>query len=238
MSATSASDTGSVVDATGLATSALGDSGLAGTGLDTRSLVEVETAAGDGARWSDMPLLLNGRGTRHAYRRVIIRDVGFKVYDAELYVPEPTSDSTRIIYEYPRIELRFHFLRNVSPDDLRRSADASFSNLLPTAHASHRHAENREAFIAMLAATGARKGDTVVLRFSDAAVEVVVNDEQRGTIESRDFQQLARRIWLDESMPDRGLRELRLGLLDHEALDRKALARQLPATSNVSAVGQ
>lgn len=227
------SETAPVVEATDLATSALGSAGLEGTGLDSTDLVDVDQVDVDAARWAKMPLVLNGRGTRNSYRRIVIRDVAFKVYDAELYVPEPTADSGLIIYDYPTIEIRFTFHRNVSPSELRNSALGSFRNLLPNMQQYRAHAENRERFISYMASSGVKKGDQVVVRFSDDTVQISVNGEQRGVIKSHDFQQLARRIWLDKSLPDRGLTELRLGLLDH-----RAIAGQLPTRSTISAAGQ
>ena len=226
-----AGETATVAESTELATSALGGAGLEDTPLEAAELVAADQDDAK-SRWDDVPLVLNGRGTRHSYRRIVFRDVAFKVYVAELYVPEPTDDPRRIIYEYPNVEIHFAFHRNVSPSDLRKSAAASFRKLLPSAQQARTHAENRDRFIAMMASTNLRVGDRVVVRFSDDSVEVLLNGSRRGVIESRDFQQLARHIWLGNSMPDRGLTELRRGLLNH-----RAVARQAPTTT-VSAVGQ
>ncbi|MEZ6071282.1 MAG: chalcone isomerase family protein [Pirellulales bacterium] len=187
------------------------------TGTTYAAETELDETADAQVQIDSVRFGLHGQGTRRVYRRILLRDVGFEVYDAALYLPTDIAGRTHtadaIIYELPNIELRLRFHRDVSLADLRSSARKSLHVLFESPPAYKKHERRLEQFIAQLDPRGFADGDSVALRFRDDGLTIFLNDRRQGAVDGADVQQLVRRMWLDDGLQDRGLCELRDQLL-------------------------
>ncbi len=161
--------------------------------------VEEQVVAGDGT-----VLHLNGVGIR--------KKLFFKIYIAQLYLQNTANEGAKVIESEGVKRVVMHFLYdNVGKEKLVAAWNDGFSANNSAAKLASLQSRI-DAFNAMFEMDAVR-GDVVVFEYqSGKGTSVTVNQEPRGVIEGKDFNDALLSIWLGDVPVTSDLRKEMLGL--------------------------
>jgi hypothetical protein len=142
-------------------------------------------------------LELNGTGLRTATFFQV------RVYAAGLYLTQKSPDSATILKSSEPKVLRMVFLRDVDGKDIAKAWDDSFPKNCK------KDCETFQPLIAKLKAStpSVKKGDSMVYRFTQDEVELLLNDKPIVSLKSPGFPNTLLSTWIGEHPPTEALRD-------------------------------
>ncbi|HID83171.1 MAG TPA: hypothetical protein EYH06_00195 [Chromatiales bacterium] len=145
-------------------------------------------------------LVLNGMGTRKATMFKV------KVYVMGLYLTEKRDGAKAIMQSESPKRIVMRFVRDVGAKKIRDGWQTGFEKNSPDAAVLQGKIDQFNA-----AMDDMKKGDEIQLDFAAGQVDVVINGENKATIEGVDFQRALLSIWLGPHPPNKALKAGILG---------------------------
>ena len=146
-------------------------------------------------------LQLNGAGVRTKFF--------FDIYVGALYLPRPTTQARQAIEGPDPKRVSMHFLYSeVDRKKLVNGWKEGFEKNQDRA-ALEKLRERLRRFNSLFG--DAHEGDLLLFNFlTDGSTEIILNGENKGRIEGKDFQQALLAVWLGREPADKGLRKAML----------------------------
>ena len=148
-------------------------------------------------------LVLNGAGIR--------TKMVFKVYVAALYLTQKQTDANAVISDTGSKRVSMHFLRELSAEALLKGMNEGFSDNNNAAEMSAIEPQMKQFRDMMSSAKEVKKGDLIVLDFTAAGTQVIINGKSLGQVEGAAFNQALLRVWLGGNPVDVSLKKAMLG---------------------------
>ena len=148
-------------------------------------------------------LVLNGAGTR--------TKMVFKVYVAALYLTQKQSNANAVISDTGNKRVSMHFLRELDAKTLLKGMSEGFTDNNNKAEMSAIELQIKQFRDMMTSSKEVKKGDMIVLDFTSAGTQVLINSKSLGTIEGAAFNQALLRVWMGENPIDVSLKKAMLG---------------------------
>ena len=148
-------------------------------------------------------LVLNGAGIR--------QKMVFKVYVAALYLTQKQSDANAVINNTGNKRVSMHFLRELEAEALLKGMNEGFSDNNNAAEMTAIEPQMKLFRDMMTSAKEVKKGDLIVLDFTTAGTQVIINGKSLGVVEGEAFNQALLRVWLGAKPVDAALKKAMLG---------------------------
>ena len=148
-------------------------------------------------------LMLNGAGIR--------TKMVFKVYVAALYLTQKQTDANAVISDTGNKRVSMHFLRELSAEALLKGMNEGFTDNNNAAEMAAIEPQMKQFRDMMTTAKVVKKGDLIVLDFTTAGTQVVINGKSLGVVEGGAFNQALLRVWLGAKPVDASLKKAMLG---------------------------
>ena len=148
-------------------------------------------------------LVLNGAGIR--------TKMVFKVYVAALYLTQKQTDANAVISDTGNKRVSMHFLRELSAEALLKGMNEGFTDNNNAAEMAAIEPQMKQFRDMMTTAKVVKKGDLIVLDFTTAGTQVVINGKSLGVVEGGAFNQALLRVWLGAKPVDASLKKAMLG---------------------------
>ena len=171
---------------------------LSANALEVKGVKVDETAQVGGTS-----LVLNGAGIR--------TKMVFKVYVAALYLTQKQTDANAVISDTGSKRVSMHFLRELSAEALLKGMNEGFSDNNNAAEMSAIEPQMKQFRDMMSSAKEVKKGDLIVLDFTAAGTQVIINGKSLGQVEGAAFNQALLRVWLGAKPVDAALKKAMLG---------------------------
>jgi hypothetical protein len=151
------------------------------------------------------PLLLNGAGLR--------KMLGFKVYVAALYLPQPVHDARQLLAQESPRRLQITLLRDTTTED---NLDALKDGLIdnnPTAELDALKTEIDHFFVLVQQVHEVPAGTVILLDYTpETGTHLSIGGKKLGTIPGRRFNRALMKIWLGDDPIQVSLKKALLGL--------------------------
>ena len=148
-------------------------------------------------------LVLNGAGIR--------TKMMFKVYVAGLYLTQKQSNANAVINGIGNKRVSMHFLRELDAEALLKGMNEGFTDNNNAAEMSAIEPQMKQFCDMMTSAKEVKKGDLIVLDFTTAGTQVIINGKSLGAVEGEAFNQALLRVWLGAKPVDAALKKAMLG---------------------------
>ena len=148
-------------------------------------------------------LVLNGAGVR--------QKMVFKVYVAGLYLTQKQSNANAVISDTGNKRVSMHFLRELDAETLLKGMNEGFTDNNNAAEMLAIEPQMKQFRDMMTFAKEVKKGDVIVLDFTTASTQVVINGKSLGVVESEAFNKALLRVWLGTKPVDAALKKGMLG---------------------------
>lgn len=145
-------------------------------------------------------LVLNGMGTRKA------TIFSVKVYVMGLYLEERTGDGDAILNSEGTKMIIMHFVRDVGRGKLAEGWQEGFEKNYPGFASIQKEIEMFKKSMRDI-----KKGESIILSFSDNSIAVQFDDETRTSLEGKNFQRALLSVWLGPVPPNADLKNGLLG---------------------------
>ena len=171
---------------------------LSALALEIKGVKVDETAQVDGKA-----LVLNGAGIR--------QKMVFKVYVAALYLTQKQSNANAVISDSGNKRVSMHFLRELDAETLLKGMNEGFTDNNNAAEMAAIESQMKQFRDMMTSAKAVKKGDVIVLDFSTAGTQVIINGKSLGVVEGEAFNRALLRVWLDVKPIEAALKKAMLG---------------------------
>ena len=148
-------------------------------------------------------LVLNGAGVR--------QKMVFKVYVAGLYLTQKQSNANAVISDTGNKRVIMHFLRELDAETLLKGMNEGFNDNNNAAEMSAIEPQMKLFRNMMTSAKEVKKGDVIVLDFTSAGTQVIINGKSLGVVEGEAFNKALLSVWLGAKPVDAALKKVLLG---------------------------
>ncbi len=148
-------------------------------------------------------LVLNGAGIR--------QKMVFKVYVAALYLTQKQSNANALISDAGNKRVSMHFLRELNAETLLKGMNEGFTDNNNAAEMAAIEPQMKQFRDMMSSAKEVKKGDLIVLDFTTAGTQVVINGKSLGIVVGEAFNKALLRVWLGAKPVDASLKKAMLG---------------------------
>ena len=148
-------------------------------------------------------LVLNGAGVR--------QKMVFKVYVAGLYLTQKQSNANAVISDTGNKRVSMHFLRELDAEALLKGMNEGFTDNNNAAEMLAIEPQMKQFRDMMTSAKEVKKGDLIVLDFTTAGTQVVINGKSLGIVVGEAFNKALLRVWLGAKPVDASLKNALLG---------------------------